>query len=534
MDFINKEPADMDLINIEPADQRGVVFIFCGVMSAALNGIECQIVRVEVDVSDGLPGFSMVGFLAEAVREAQDRVRTALKNIGYKLSPKKITVNLAPADIRKAGSAFDLPIAIAVLTCYGYIPAEASEHLFFAGELSLDGSIYGVRGILGMVMEAKKAGCKACIIPEANIREGAVIDGIEVYGAISLEQVIMHLTTADRMEPVAFNIEEMIHGLSEYNSEDFSEIRGQHHAKRAAEIAAAGMHNLLLSGPPGAGKSMIASRIRTLLPPLDIEEALEVTQIHSVSGLLPESGIITERPFRMPHHTVTAIALTGGGTVPKPGEISLAHHGVLYLDEIAEYQKETLEVLREPMEEGVIHISRNSGQYIFPADFMLVSSRNPCKCGYYPDRSRCRCSENEVKRYLQKISRPLLDRIDLHAETSQIEYGDLTGNAIEEESSQTIRDRVLMAHTIQKERFREYSVSFNAQMSTSMINQFCKLGPWEAEWMEKIYTGKQLTARSYHKMLKVARTIADLDGSEEIGLQHLSEALLYRPRKELM
>ena len=331
---------------------------------------------MEADVSDGLPGFSIVGYVTSEVREAQDRVRTAIRNSGYRLMPKKITVNLAPADIRKSGSGYDLPIAVAVMASYGYLPADLLKHVFLAGELGLDGELHGIHGILGMVKEARRAGCTTCIIPAANLREGAVVQGIQVYGARCLEQVISHFMSGKELESMAINIEEKFTEGFRENMPDFSDIKGQTFVKRAAEIAAAGMHNLLISGPPGAGKSMIASRIPGILPPMSVDEALEVSQIHSVAGTLPENGILTNRPFRMPHHTVSSIALTGGGAIPRPGEISLAHRGVLYLDELPEFQKDTLEILRQPLEEGVVRISRNAGQFVFPADFMLVASRN--------------------------------------------------------------------------------------------------------------------------------------------------------------
>lgn len=508
--------------------------MFSKVGTAAICGIQSEIVMVEVDTSDGLPGFSMVGYLTSEVKEAQDRVRTAIKNSGYRLQPKRVTISLTPASIRKSGSGFDLPIAVAVLVAFGYVPAAMTEKMFFAGELSLDGSVRGIQGILGMVMEAKKAGFTACMIPRENVEEGAMIQGIEVYGISHLREVVEHLTSDKKLTKTAINIEEK---LSEaiYSSEiDFADIRGQHMVKRAAEIAAAGMHNLLISGPPGAGKTMIARRIPGILPPLSLEEALEISQIHSVAGILPEKGIVSERPFRMPHHTISAIALTGGGRVPHPGEISLAHRGVLYLDELPEFQNETLEILRQPLEEGEVRISRSSGQYTFPADFMLVASRNPCKCGYFPDRSRCSCSEGEVRRYLHRISRPLLDRIDLHVEARQVRYEELKNQTSLEETTEEIRTRVLRAHEMQKQRYSGSRYRFNSQLSSSALEQYCPLGQEEEEQMRQVYTKKKMTARAYHRMIKVARTIADLEGSEKIKMEHLSEAVFYRPSEFLM
>lgn len=508
--------------------------MYSRVYSAAICGIDSRMISVEADVTNGLPTFIMVGYLASEVREAQERVRTALRNSGYHLQPKKITVNLAPADIRKAGSGFDLPIAVALMAAYGYLPVQELEHIFFAGELGLDGSIHGIHGVLGMVMEARRAGCTACIVPLANSREGAVIQGIDVYGAQCLGEVVGHFMSDRKLQKADINIEEKFTKGVSAGAPDFADIHGQHQVKRAAEIAAAGMHNLLISGPPGSGKSMIASRIPGILPPMELDEALEVSQIHSVAGVLPEEGILTERPFRAPHHTVSAIAMTGGGNVPRPGEISLAHRGVLYLDELPEFQKETLEILRQPMEEGEVRISRNSGSFVFPADFMLVASRNPCRCGFFPDRKFCHCSEGEVRRYLHRISRPLLDRIDLHATAQQIPYEELTGGSNSEETTEQIRERVLRAHEIQMERYRGSPYNFNAQLPASALARYCTLGEEEERHMKQIYEHKHLTARSYHKLIRTARTIADLDGSVRIGLRHLSEAVLYRPSEYFM
>ena len=507
--------------------------MFSRVMSASLYGIESRIISVEADVSDGLPQFSMVGYLSAEVREAQERVRTAIKNSGYRLLPKRITVNLAPADIRKAGTGFDLPIAAAVMSAYGYVPQDILDGLFLAGELSLDGSIHRIWGVLGMVRQARLAGCTVCIVPEENAEEAAVIQGISVFGASHLREVIAHLTSQKRLVQRRRDLSGLFCRQDRDAGPDFAEIKGQHLAKRAAEIAAAGMHNLLLSGPPGAGKTMIARRIPGILPPMGEEEALEVSQIHSVAGVLPKEGILTQRPFRMPHHTSSAIALAGGGTVPRPGEISLAHRGILYLDEIPEFQKETLEILRQPMEEGVVRISRSSGQFVFPADFMLVASRNPCRCGYFPDRTRCRCSEREVTNYLHKISRPLLDRIDLHVQVRRMEYEELVKGG-EEETSASIRQRVLKAHELQTERYRDTSFRFNADLTAAAFDRYCALDHESERTMKQIYESRHLTARAYHRMIKVARTIADLAGSERIEMKHLGEAVLYRPEESLM
>ncbi|MCD7737372.1 MAG: YifB family Mg chelatase-like AAA ATPase, partial [Lachnospiraceae bacterium] len=439
--------------------------------TAALNGVQSRIISVETDVSDGLPVFAMVGYLGSEVKEAQERVRTALRNSGFPMQPKRIMVSLAPADIRKSGSGYDLPIAVALLAAHHVLSAEALKGMFFAGELGLDGRVCGIRGILGMVMEAKKAGFTACVIPEENLAEGGVIQGIDVYGVSTLRDVVEHMLGIRQLKKAAINIEEKLHEPPSRMEKDFADIRGQALAKRAAEIAAAGMHNLLLTGQAGVGKTMIAQRIPGILPPLHPDEALEVTQIHSVAGTLPGEGLITQRPFRMPHHTVSAAALAGGGVIPRPGEISLAHRGVLYLDELPEFQRETLEILRQPLEEGEVRISRSSGQYIFPADFMLVASRNPWLCGFYPDRSRCTCSEGEIRSYLHRISRPLLDRIDLHAEVRPVTYQELS-DCGPEEGSLEIRERVLHAQEIQNRRYQGTEIRFNAALPPSQIEKY--------------------------------------------------------------
>ncbi|MCD7764250.1 MAG: YifB family Mg chelatase-like AAA ATPase [Lachnospiraceae bacterium] len=506
--------------------------MYSKVYTAALNGVQCRIIAVETDVSEGLPMFSMVGYLASEVKEAQERVRTALRNSGFLMQPKKIMVNLAPADIRKSGSGYDLPIAVALLAANHYLPSEGLEKVFFAGELGLDGGLCRIPGVLGMVLEAKRAGFTSCVIPQDNSAEGGVIGGITVYGASTLREVVEHLLSVRKLPQVTINIEESLRNQTGGMEEDFADIRGQEMAKRAAEIAAAGMHNLLLTGQPGVGKTMIARRIPGILPLLHPDEALEVSQIHSVAGTLPKEGILMRRPFRMPHHTVTAAALAGGGNIPQPGEISLAHRGVLYLDELPEFSREALEILRQPMEEGEVRISRSSGQYVFPADFMLVASRNPCHCGYYPDRTRCTCSEGEIRSYLHRISRPLLDRIDLHAEVRPLSYEELSGSK-KEESSSEIRARVLRAQEIQNDRYQGTGIRFNSGLPASQLEQYCPLGTEEDHFMQQIYETKKLTARACHRMLRVARTIADLEGSGRISIRHLSEAVRYRPSKFL-
>lgn len=501
--------------------------MFCSVISAAICGIESRKIVVEADVSDGMPVFSMVGYLASEVKEAQDRVRTALRNAGFHLAVKRVTVNLSPADVRKAGSGFDLPIAIAVLAAFGYIPRESLEGILFAGELSLNGELNGIRGILEMVSSAARFGCHTCVLPVKNLQEGSVVQGIRVLGAEDIGQVVRFLNEGKPLKQTTINIEEIRLQQEEYLRLDFAQVQGQKALRRASEVAVAGLHNLLMIGPPGAGKTMVASRIPTILPGTSQEEALEISKIHSIAGTLPEeTGLLTTRPFRSPHHTITPAALAGGGIVPRPGEASLAHRGVLYLDELPEFQKPTLEILRQPMEEGKICVTRNTGNYLFPADFMLVASMNPCKCGYFPTK-RCTCSYRDVKRYLEHISQPLLDRIDICVEAQPLRYEEL---AMEEqgEDSRTIRQRVSRAQAIQQERYRNTRFRFNGDLDTEAVKKYCFLEKEEQELMRETYEKLQLTARAYCRILKVARTIADLNGTEQIQEAHLSEAICYR------
>lgn len=502
--------------------------MFGKVITAAICGMESCKIEVEADVSDGMPMFSMVGFLASEVKEAQDRVRTALKNAGVTLPAKRITVNLAPADVRKSGSGFDLPIAVAVLIALGYIPQKEVEDVLIVGELSLNGRVNGIHGVMEIAASALEYGCSTCLVPERNLKEGSMIRGVQVLGAETLPQVLHFFTGQEVLKSDPINIEEIRLGQWEQSKVDFSEIQGQKILRRACEVAVSGMHNLLMIGPPGAGKTMTAKRIPTILPELTISEMLEISKIYSVAGLLPEeTGLMVQRPFRAPHHTVTPIALAGGGRNPRPGEVSLAHRGVLYLDEMPEFQSSTLEILRQPMEEGKVSISRNSGNYLFPADFMLVASMNPCKCGYYPDMNRCTCSRREVKRYLNRISQPLLDRIDICVEAETVVYNDLITQE-RGESSASIRERVTAALQIQKERYSGSDYRFNAELGGAAVKKYCVLGKEEQGLMEEAFEKLELTARTYYKILKVARTIADLSGSETILGEHLAEAICYR------
>ncbi|MGN0141467.1 MAG: YifB family Mg chelatase-like AAA ATPase [Roseburia sp.] len=496
------------------------------VSTAMIHGIKSIPISVEADVSDGMPMFAMVGFLASEVREASERVRTALRNLGYPLPAKRITVNLTPANIRKSGSGFDLPVSLAVLSALGSIPAAALEEYLVIGEIGLNGKIQPVRGVLPMVAGAKEQGLSACILPKQNEREAALIPGMRVYGVENVREAV-ELLQGQTKEPLEtlYNIEET---ESKTEPVDFADIHGQKLVKRACEIAVSGMHNLLMVGPPGAGKTMTAMRIPTILPPLDETEQMELSQIYSVSGLFEaEKHLMRERPFRCPHHTVSAQRLAGGGAVPRPGEISLAHKGVLFLDELPEFQKETLEILRQPMEEKKIRLGRITGEYEFPADFILVAAMNPCKCGYYPDMQKCRCTGASIARYIGRISQPLLDRIDICVEAPQIKFSELQGGEAEE-SSATIRSRVMEAQERQRWRYRNEDFSYNSQVPAAKLAEYCALNEKQQAYMEQVYNRLNLTARSYHKILKVARTLADAQGSERIENRHLNEAVCYR------
>ncbi|MBI2355943.1 MAG: YifB family Mg chelatase-like AAA ATPase [Candidatus Doudnabacteria bacterium] len=501
------------------------------VYSAALLGLDAACVEVEVDISGGLPKTIIVGLPDTAVQEAKERVKSAIKNSNAIFPPTRIAVNLAPADIPKNGTHYDLPIALAVLLNSGQIFFEPKGKLFL-GELALDGSVRAVAGVLPILLMAKKQGFKTVFIPHANSKEASLVSGIRIIAIKNLSQLIGYLQNLIKIAPVKeIDWSGVLKTLE--NGFDMKLVKGQEAAKRALEIAAAGGHNILLSGPPGTGKTLLAKSLPSILPQPTVDEVLEITKIYSVAGLLSlNKTLVTNRPFRHPHHTSSAVALVGGGSSPKPGEISLAHRGVLFLDEFPEFARSVLENLRQPLEDGVVTVARAQATITFPATFTLVAAQNPCPCGYFADPAHsCSCSPSQIMKYQKKISGPLLDRIDLCIEVGRVEYEKLTGEA-ETENSEDIQKRVQKTRDIQTQRFEGSGIKTNSEMSIGEIRKFCELGPEEREFMKTVVIKMYLSARSYHRILKIGRTIADLAQSPDIKVAHLAEAIQYRPKVE--
>ncbi len=500
--------------------------MFSSVLSATLQGLAVEFINVEADVSNGLPMFHLVGYLSSEVKEAGERVRTAIRNSEFFVPAKKVVINLSPADKKKRGTSFDLPIAISVLIAMGEVKHCDYENVLMLGELSLDGTVKPVAGVLPIVIAAKQKGCKCCIVPKGNAKEACLVEGMKVIGVSNLKELCAILNKEEK--PSYEKNEGYETGKASVNQLDYADIRGQHLAKRAVEVAVAGNHNMLMIGPPGAGKTAIAKRIPSILPPLTKEESMELTMIYSIMGELnAEHPLVVERPFREVYQSATKRALIGGGNIPKPGEISLANKGVLFLDEIAEFSKPVLEMLRKPIEEKTVRIMRERGEYIFPADTLLVAAMNPCPCGNYPDLNKCHCTTAQIESYLGKISQPFLDRIDMCVEVEKVQYEELV-NANPEENSCVIKERVIKAREMQRERYKNMGIVTNSQLGIKDVERICTLGEGESAFLKQAFQSMGLTARAYHKVLCVARTIADLEGQNHIEGKHLREALSYR------
>lgn len=497
------------------------------IKSIALNGLDGSLIEIQTDISNGIPEFEIVGLPDASVKEAKKRINAAIKNSGLEFPNKKILINLAPANIRKEGSSFDLAMAVGILLAMEKTPEIDMDKLastIFIGELSLDGKVNRTNGVLPMCIEAKELGIKTVILPKANSNEASIISELDIIPVSSIEEVIQHLNK--EKEIPKFIIENYI--FNENYNIDFAEVKGQENVKRALEITAAGGHNCLMIGSPGAGKTMMAKRLVTILPELTVNEAMEITKIHSISGELKKDGLIMNRPFRMPHHTVPISTIIGGGKIPRPGEISLAHYGVLFLDESTEFSRAILESLREPLENKEVIINRLNGNYRFPCNFMFIASMNPCPCGYYGDEEKeCKCTSQEIHRYLRKISGPLLDRIDIQIEVKRPKIEKISSRESLEKSSQ-IRERVNRARKIQLERYKKYGIHSNAELSTKMIAEFCRLDKKGEELLQSAFKKLRLSVRAYERILKVARTIADLEGKNDIEFKHIAEAIQYR------